>query len=79
MPTCHSTDPNWIRPGVSRTLTLTFLRPVKLGETVRIETEVLAIGKTLATVRAVIRSEKDGSVMVTAEHGIVRSPDLPKL
>lgn len=72
-PICYVTDPGWLYLGVSRTLTLTLLPPVKVGETVRIKAEVLAVGKRLATVKALIRSEEDGAVMVTAEHKIVRS------
>lgn len=44
------------------------------GETVRIECEILGIGRAQATVRAVIKSEADGGLMVTAEHGLVRNP-----
>lgn len=71
LPLCHVSDPAWAYLGVSRTLSLTFLRPVPSGQTVRIECEVLGVGRKLATVRATVRSEKDGGVMIVAEHGLV--------
>lgn len=37
----------WTFAGVSRTLNVTYLRPIPVGETVIIECEVIAIGKRM--------------------------------
>lgn len=70
LPLCHVADPAWAYLGVSRTLSLTFLKPAPAGKTVRIECEVLGVGRKLATVRATVKSE-DGAVLIVAEHGLV--------
>lgn len=72
------------RPGfldkghVSRTITMTYLRPVPLGAKVRIECEVIAAGKTTAHIRGIIKNQKDGKVCVTCEHdkAVIAGPKL---
>ncbi|KFY46803.1 hypothetical protein V494_00321 [Pseudogymnoascus sp. VKM F-4513 (FW-928)] len=57
----------WKFVGVSRTLNVTYLRPVPVGETVVIECEVIAIGKRLCT----MRRKSDGALTCICEHGKV--------
>jgi len=59
----------WRLLGVSRTLAVTYLRPVPEGAAVLVESEVVAVGRRLATVRGVLRREDDGVVCATCEHG----------
>jgi len=71
------------RPGkmeygtVTRNLAVTILRPVKMGTRVRIESEVVSVGKTLANVQGWIKT-LDGKVCVTCSHdkAIVSGPKL---
>ena len=55
--------------GVSRTLNCTYLRPVPMGETVIIESEVVHAGKRLCAIKGVMKRERDGAVLTTCEHG----------
>lgn len=67
--------------GVSRTLNCTYLRPVTRGMRVRVECEVVSMGRNLCTVRGVMRKVKDdcdladehkvgtGEALVLCEHG----------
>ncbi|SPN97680.1 uncharacterized protein DNG_01193 [Cephalotrichum gorgonifer] len=71
LPICLVNSPSWIYLGISRNLSLTFLQPAPLGETVRVDCEVLGIGKRMATIRAEIKREADGTVLVVAEHSVV--------
>ncbi|KAJ9149029.1 hypothetical protein NKR23_g4537 [Pleurostoma richardsiae] len=65
----------WAFLGVSRTLAVTYLRPVPCGETVRVECEVVHLGRRLCSLKGTIRREGDGegggggAVMATCEHG----------
>ncbi|CZR65932.1 related to thioesterase family protein [Phialocephala subalpina] len=68
----------WAFGGVSRTLTVTFLRPVSVGTVVVIECEVIQIGKQLATIRGVMKRKSDWKVLCTAEHNKARM-DLGKI
>jgi acyl-coenzyme A thioesterase 13 len=52
---------------VSRTLTVTFLRPVVMGSKVRVEVEMVGTRRTMANVRRVIRDAK-GRVCVSCVH-----------
>ncbi|KAI0592776.1 HotDog domain-containing protein [Biscogniauxia sp. FL1348] len=68
----------WRYFGVSRTLNVTYLRPVPIGEPVDVECEIVQVGKRLAVVRAVARAaagpgEKKGPVLAICEHGKVNS------
>ncbi|KAI1636210.1 HotDog domain-containing protein [Biscogniauxia mediterranea] len=69
----------WRYFGVSRTLNVTYLRPVPIGEPVDVECEIVQVGKRFAVVRAVARAaaarpgEKRGPVLAICEHGKVNS------
>lgn len=57
----------WDTLGVSRTLTITFLRPLPLGTKVFLDCEVVAAGKNLANIKGTMR-KADGKVCVTCIH-----------
>jgi acyl-coenzyme A thioesterase 13 len=58
----------WWFGGVSRHLSVTYMRPVKLGMTVQINCEVLQMGQRLATIRGEFRDKADGRVLCVCEH-----------
>ena len=58
----------WWFGGVSRKLDVTYLRPVMSGRTVRVECEVVQIGRALATIHAKIRRKSDGVILCFGEH-----------
>jgi len=58
----------WWFGGVSRTLSITYLRPVKVGVVVLIECEVLQMGERLATIRGMMKDKSDGRILCVAEH-----------
>lgn len=76
-----STPSKFRYAGVSRTLNCTYLRPVAVGTRVRIECEVVSLGRNLCTIRGVMRKAKDelelldeesvgkGDILVLCEHG----------
>lgn len=59
----------WFWLGVSRTLNVTYLKPIPVGERILIECELMSIGKTLSTIRGVMRRQSDGVALATCEHG----------
>ncbi|KAH8804995.1 putative acyl-coenzyme A thioesterase 13, partial [Xylogone sp. PMI_703] len=59
----------WAYAGVSRTLNVTYLRPVPLGEEVVIECEVVHAGKRLCALKGVMKRKRDGAVLAICEHG----------
>jgi len=61
----------WMLPGVSRTLNVTYIRPVPIGEVVLIESEVIHVGKRLAVLKGVMKRKSDGATMAVCEHGKV--------
>ncbi|KAI9054615.1 hypothetical protein LZ554_001768 [Drepanopeziza brunnea f. sp. 'monogermtubi'] len=61
----------WVFAGVSRTLNVTYLRPIPVGETVLVECEVVHAGKRLCSLKGSMKRERDGAVMATCEHGKV--------
>ena len=63
---------------VSRTLTMTYLRPVPMGTKAILEVEVVAAGRSLAHVRGVIKSP-DGEPCVTRIHDLTLRESTPKL
>ncbi|EXV00322.1 thioesterase family protein [Metarhizium robertsii] len=58
----------WQYLGVSRCLTVSYLRPARAGDQVLIETEIVQVGKRLATLRGSIRRKEDRQLLCTAEH-----------
>jgi acyl-coenzyme A thioesterase 13 len=58
----------WHFGGVSRTLSVTYLRPTKTGTDVVIECEVLQIGKRLATIRSSMKDKKTDNLLSICEH-----------
>ncbi len=70
----------WLYLGVSRTLNVTYLRPMPVGETFHIECEIVHIGKRLATLKGVARRPSDGALMAVCEHGKVNTdPPVAKM
>jgi acyl-coenzyme A thioesterase 13 len=59
----------WRFLGVSRTLNITYLRPVPAETEVLIHAEILQIGKKMATLRGTMRRRSDGAIMAICEHG----------
>lgn len=57
----------WETLGVSRTLTVTFLRPLPLGTKVFVDCEVVAVGKSMANLKGTMKNA-DGKVCVTCIH-----------
>ncbi|KAK5131858.1 hypothetical protein LTR08_000525 [Meristemomyces frigidus] len=58
--------------GVTRTLSVTYFRPAQMGERVVIEAEVVGYGRRNATIRGVMKREKDGVVLATCQHDKAR-------
>ena len=70
--------PSFLDRGIlSRTLTITFHRPVPMGVRAIVEAEVVSAGKTLANVRGVIKTP-DGKPCVTCIHDLALG-SAPKL
>ncbi|KUJ10270.1 Thioesterase/thiol ester dehydrase-isomerase [Mollisia scopiformis] len=70
----------WVYAGVSRTLNVTYIRPIPAGEAVLVESEVVHAGKRLCSLKGVMRRERDGAIMATCEHGKVSiDPEIPKI
>lgn len=66
----------WLFLGVSRTLSVTYLRPAPEGEAVTIACTVLAIGRRTAAIRGEMRRKADGMLLATCEHDKVNTdPD----
>ncbi len=61
----------WWFGGVSRTLTITYLRPVRKNTELLIECEILQQGKRLSTIRGNMRDKKTGALLSVAEHNKV--------
>lgn len=66
----------WLLLGVSRTLSVSYLLPVPVGETVLVESELVQVGRRLAHIKGRIRREVDGVVLATCEHDKVNT-DAP--
>ncbi|KIX96714.1 uncharacterized protein Z520_07433 [Fonsecaea multimorphosa CBS 102226] len=58
----------WHFGGVSRVLSVTYLRPTKVGTTVLIECEVLQVGARFATIRGSIKDKATGDLLSVCEH-----------
>jgi acyl-coenzyme A thioesterase 13 len=63
----------WFFLGVTRTLTVTLLRPIPVGEVILIEGEVVNAGRRLAHLRGRMTRESDGVVLAVCEHDKVNS------
>lgn len=63
----------WFWLGVSRTLNVTYLKPIPMGEEILVEAEILSIGKRLTTVRGTMRRASDGTLLTVCEHGKVNT------
>ncbi|PBP15288.1 thioesterase superfamily protein, partial [Diplocarpon rosae] len=61
----------WVFAGVSRTLNVTYLRPIPVGERVLVACEVVHAGQRLCALKGTMRREKDGKVLAICEHGKV--------
>jgi len=61
----------WQFLGVSRTLNVTYYRPIPAGEEVLIRCDIVQVGKKLATIRGTMTRKRDGAVMAACEHGKV--------
>ncbi|ODA78029.1 hypothetical protein RJ55_06632 [Drechmeria coniospora] len=66
----------WQYLGVSRSLNVTYLRPVPAGEEVLIECQIVQVGKKLASLRGVMMRKRDGLLLCMCDHGKVNvDPD----
>ncbi|KAF8420700.1 HotDog domain-containing protein [Tirmania nivea] len=61
----------WQYAGVSRTLSVTYLRPAPVGKRVRIVAEVVQAGRTVCTLKGRVEDEETGRLLSVAEHGKV--------
>lgn len=69
----------WSFMGVSRTLNVTYMRPVPVGEEVLLQCEIVQIGKKLATLRGTMKRRSDGLLLAVCEHGKVNIDSDVKL
>jgi len=70
----------WQYAGVSRGLSVTYVRPVPEGERVLVESEVISAGKRMCVLKGVMKRESDGEVLAVCEHGKVSiDPPIPKI
>ena len=63
----------WANTGVTRNLSLTYLRPILMGAKVVVECEVVQAGKTLALIKGTVKRVEDGAICVLCEHSRVRT------
>ncbi|KAH8774869.1 HotDog domain-containing protein [Hyaloscypha finlandica] len=70
----------WQYAGVSRGLSVTYLKPVPVGEKVLVDSEVVSAGKRMCVLRGTMRRESDGEVLALCEHGKVSiDPPVSKI
>ncbi|KAH8889665.1 hypothetical protein GQ53DRAFT_689479 [Thozetella sp. PMI_491] len=70
----------WWFLGVSRTLNVTYLRPMPLDQTFHFECEIVHVGKRLAALKGTAKRPSDGAVMAICEHGKVNTdPPMGKI
>jgi len=69
----------WEFAGVSRTLNVTYIRPVPAGVKVLIDCEVVHAGKRLCSLKGVMKRESDNAVMSICEHGKVSIDPVAKV
>lgn len=70
-------DGGWLNGGVSRVLTVNYLRPAQEGVEMELEAEVVGVGKTLCLLRSVMRRKHDGVAVSTCEHSKVAVANKP--
>lgn len=58
----------WQYPGVSRILSVTFLKPIPVHTTLRVETVITGIGKRVASIQAILRDHNSGDILCTGQH-----------
>lgn len=58
----------WINAGVSRVLTVNYLRPAPEGTELEMDTEVISVGQSLAMLRGVLKIAESGKPVSTCEH-----------
>ncbi|KAF2223323.1 HotDog domain-containing protein [Elsinoe ampelina] len=63
----------WMMGGVSRVLSVTYIRPAPVGETLILECEVVHAGKRLAVTKGTMRRKRDGAIVSTCEHNKVNT------
>lgn len=61
----------WEFGGVSRTLSVTFIKPIPRGTTARVECTLLSVGARLSLLRCIIKDSVSHALLATAEHGKV--------
>jgi uncharacterized protein (TIGR00369 family) len=59
----------WAYAGVTRTLNVTYLRPMVEGEEIILECEVVHAGKRLCTIKGMMKRKSDGAITAICEHG----------
>jgi acyl-coenzyme A thioesterase 13 len=64
--------------GVTRSLNISYLRAVPLNTHVRLHSEVIQAGRTMALIRGEMTSEDGKTVYCTCEHHKVNVPSLPE-
>ncbi|EON66494.1 hypothetical protein W97_05739 [Coniosporium apollinis CBS 100218] len=64
--------------GVTRTLSISYLKAVPIGTTVRINSAVMQAGKTMAMIRAEMTSVDGKVIYCTCEHHKVNVPSQAK-
>ncbi|EHK99921.1 putative Acyl-coenzyme A thioesterase 13 [Glarea lozoyensis 74030] len=70
----------WQYAGVSRTLNVTYIKPVPVGETVLVECSIVHAGRRLCTINGIMKRESTGEVLAICEHGKVSiDPEVPKI
>jgi len=67
----------WINGGVTRTLSVTYLRPAPEGEDLLLECEIVSAGNKLALTRGVLKRERDGAIISTCDHDKAAVPTKP--
>jgi acyl-coenzyme A thioesterase 13 len=64
--------------GVTRTLNVSYLRPVPIGTKVRLHSRVISVGKQMAMIRGDMKSPDGNTTYCTVEHHKVNVPVLPE-
>ena len=65
----------WGHSGVTRTLVVTYVRPVMEGEKCVIEAEAVQVGRAVATIKGELKRENDGVVLAICQHEKVKPGD----